>query len=1162
VVTDTGTTIIQDVEIAGVSLYDIDFMFVSDVDYDFGDLPTSYGMTGLGQDGARHIIAGGPATLYLGTNAPDMEINGTPSLTASSDDTIGTDDEDGVTFNTASWVNGTNGGTATVQVTGSGYLVAFIDWNNDGDFLEPGEMIADQAVSTGSVALTFDIPLTTITGTTQSWLSRFRLFPEPPAYSVFSYVGEALGGEVEDHLVQKTVGGSIGDIVWVDSDSSGTINGSETGLGGVVVELRDSGGVTVLDTQTTSNGSQDVDGDGVIDPVGYYRFTGLSAATYNVVIPTTPTGYTVSYDEDDGIISPNGSTPVVLDTAVEQHITADFGYAPLVANLSGFVYFDTNADTLFGGDAPSPFVLVQLFTDPNGDGDPSDGVQVRETYTNTSGYYEFLAVPSGKYVVVEVNPPGATSVLDVVGPNDDRIPVTMVGANITGRNFLDTQPPVYDISGTVYDDAAENNNTIDGADIALSGVTVKLYLDRDGDGLVSAGDTELDSTVTDSNGDYSFTGLVAGSYVVQKTNPLGASVTNDWDAQGEPDDSEIAVVLTNADAPERDFLIDGYLGAITGSVTADTDNNNSGDLALVGVILSLVDGSGSPVLDGSSQPITTVTAADGTYSFINLVPGTYGVVETQPVGYASLSDKDMGVNLDQIRPITVVAGETNTLNDFVEMSRCPDTWPDWKQLHPSETATGNPDADSYVNFTEFAFAMPYDGGVGSEWLGHTAWIVQESSLAPDTVEGVFIRPTGAYLNVVYSIQYAATIGDPTTWTTLAITPGMITVEPNGDCTETVTIHDLENLTGLEAGTGVVRLKADLDDDGLANGGSLNLTTYAETEGWTRTDFALCGQSRNIPYMTESVFTGTVDQVSAQQLVFNNQNLTGLLQPGVSYYLEVTAGDHEGDRFDVTAAGEGGLTLSSDENLYSFAAPYNTRTGAPPPTLVGDAVALHRHRTLNELFTPADGFATGSQSTADQVLILVNDVWKIFWLYDQNDGNPATAIWVDAADGGNADKGNQIIPPGQGMLFNNRNTLSNPRTLLSLGEIRNNKFILPLIAGYSHVGGGFPLDQSATGARSRQMTKNPAGFFGSRDFKTADSFFVWNSDADPLGRSHSTYFLADNPASDPAILRWAKTGDSTLAPRDSEMLFRYDRSVIIRTKNGLPTYTIPSPWTPN
>jgi hypothetical protein len=557
-----------------------------------------------------------------------------------------------------------------------------------------------------------------------------------------------------------------------------------------------------------------------------------------------------------------------------------------------------------------------------------------------------------------------------------------------------------------------------------------------------------------------------------------------------------------------------------------------------------------------------VTAADGTYSFINLVPGTYGVVETQPGGYASLSDKDMGVNLDQIRPITVVAGETNTLNDFVEMSRCPDTWPDWKQLHPSETATGNPDADSYVNFTEFAFAMPYDGGVGSEWLDHTAWIVQESSLAPDTVEGVFIRPTGAYLNVVYSIQYAATIGDPTTWTTLAITPGMITVEPNGDCTETVTIHDLENLTGLEAGTGVVRLKADLDDDGLANGGSLNLTTYAETEGWTRTDFALCGQSRNIPYMTESVFTGTVDQVSAQQLVFNNQNLTGLLQPGVSYYLEVTAGDHEGDRFDVTAAGEGGLTLSSDENLYSFAAPYNTRTGAPPPTLVGDAVALHRHRTLNELFTPADGFATGSQSTADQVLILVNDVWKIFWLYDQNDGNPATAIWVDAADGGNADKGNQIIPPGQGMLFNNRNTLTNPRSLLSLGEIRNNKFILPLIAGYSHIGGGFPLDQSATGARSRQMTKNPAGFFGSRDFKTADSFFVWNSDADPLGRSHSTYFLADNPASDPAILRWAKTGDSTLAPRDSEMLFRYDRSVIIRTKNGLPTYTIPSPWTPN
>ena len=36
---------------------------------------------------------------------------------------------------------------------------------------------------------------------------------------------------------------------------------------------------------------------------------------------------------------------------------------------------------------------------------------------------------------------------------------------------------------------------------------------------------------------------------------------------------------------------------------------------------------------GNSVNATTTTAADGTYSFNNLRPGTYQVVETQPANY-------------------------------------------------------------------------------------------------------------------------------------------------------------------------------------------------------------------------------------------------------------------------------------------------------------------------------------------------------------------------------------------------------------------------------------------------------------------------------------------------------------------------------------------------
>ncbi len=121
----------------------------------------------------------------------------------------------------------------------------------------------------------------------------------------------------------------------------------------------------------------------------------------------------------------------------------------------------------------------------------------------------------------------------------------------------------------------------------------------------------------------------------------------------------------------------------------------------------------------------------------------------QPAGWTSLSDKDDG-DPDEIRPISVLFGRSSGGNDFVEISSCPDTWAHWKQLHPGETAGGNPEADACDNFAEFAFAMPHDQGAGSKWLGSTAWVIRPSNLIPGTLEGVFIRPKGAPLCTVPS----------------------------------------------------------------------------------------------------------------------------------------------------------------------------------------------------------------------------------------------------------------------------------------------------------------------------------------------------------------------------------------------------------------------------
>ena len=76
--------------------------------------------------------------------------------------------------------------------------------------------------------------------------------------------------------------------------------------------------------------------------------------------------------------------------------------------------------------------------------------------------------------------------------------------------------------------------------------------------------------------------------------------------------------------------------SITGLVYVDANNDGSpaGDTGIPGATVTLMgtDDLGNPVT------LTTTTAADGTYSFSNLRPGTYKVTETQPVGY--LDGKD------------------------------------------------------------------------------------------------------------------------------------------------------------------------------------------------------------------------------------------------------------------------------------------------------------------------------------------------------------------------------------------------------------------------------------------------------------------------------------------------------------------------------------------
>jgi hypothetical protein len=111
------------------------------------------------------------------------------------------------------------------------------------------------------------------------------------------------------------------------------------------------------------------------------------------------------------------------------------------------------------------------------------GAGTGSTTTDVNGNYSFTAFPNGSYTVV----PSLTG--NTFTPASTA--VTISGANVTGNNFTETvnAAALSSLSGMVSGAVAQN------VVITLSGANTG-------------------SAVTDASGNYSFSGLAAGSYTV------------------------------------------------------------------------------------------------------------------------------------------------------------------------------------------------------------------------------------------------------------------------------------------------------------------------------------------------------------------------------------------------------------------------------------------------------------------------------------------------------------------------------------------------------------------------------------------------------------------------------------------------------------------------
>ena len=317
--------------------------------------------------------------------------------------------------------------------------------------------------------------------------------------------------------------------------------------------------------------------------------------------------------------------------------------------LSGTIYNDADAWWYFN-DADKPFegVTVRLL---DADGNPvkdASGVDIT-TKTDADGKYTFTRLPLGSYKV-EVVPGevkvdgadvnladykqtygyGSSVTRDQVGQGKLVTPapieLTAAAPNATEIDFAFVKP--VSVGNFVWFDA--NKDGIQDADeVGVAGVTVTMDGQLDMDPLLDADGNLVKPVTTDANGKYVFTNLLPGSYGLTFTIPAGYSETVKKAGDDRAVDSDGAETWPVLKQGQDDMTVDLGLiadGTIGDTLFWDVDNNggsepSGADKPLVGVTATLT----YTTPAGAEKTLTTVTDADGHYSFKDLAPGDYVV---------------------------------------------------------------------------------------------------------------------------------------------------------------------------------------------------------------------------------------------------------------------------------------------------------------------------------------------------------------------------------------------------------------------------------------------------------------------------------------------------------------------------------------------------------